>query len=211
MFPKSVLSSQNFRIMNNAVKVERFKFSKEIRQKKRDELDLDNRIIIGQVGAFSYQKNSKFVVDIAEALHRKNSKTMVLMIGTGSDFDEINKMVKERKLENAVRLMGSRKDVNELMQAMDIFILPSRFEGLPIVAIEAQVSGLKVILSDRISRETALSERCKFVSITESADKWAEKILSNIDYDRDTLNLSECEYCFDVIQQNNAIKEIFNF
>lgn len=211
MFPKNVLSSQKFHIMNNAVKVERFKFSEEIRHKKRVELDLENRIIIGQVGAFSYQKNSEFVVDIAEALHRKNPKTMVLMIGTGSDFDEINKRVKERKLENAVRLMGSRKDVNELMQAMDIFILPSRFEGLPIVAIEAQVSGLKVIISDRISKETALSERCKFLSISESADKWAEAILSNIYYDRDSLNLSECKYCFDVVQQNNAIKEIFNF
>ena len=147
MFPKNVLSSQKFHIMNNAVKVERFKFSEEIRHKKRVELDLENRIIIGQVGAFSYQKNSEFVVDKAEALHRKNSKTMVLMIGTGSDFDEINKRVKERKLENAVRLMGSRKDVNELMQAMDIFILPSRFEGLPIVAIEAQVSSLGIALS----------------------------------------------------------------
>ena len=105
--------------------------------------------------------------------------------------------------------MGSRKDVNELMQAMDIFILPSRFEGLPIVAIEAQVSGLKVIISDRISKETALSERCKFLSI--SADKWAEAILSNIYYDRDSLNLSECKYCFDVVQQNNAIKEIYIF
>ena len=185
--------------------------AKKLDKKKRVELDLENRIIIGQVGAFSYQKNSEFVVDIAEALHRKNPKTMVLMIGTGSDFDEINKRVKERKLENAVRLMGSRKDVNELMQAMDIFILPSRFEGLPIVAIEAQVSGLKVIISDRISKETALSERCKFLSISESADKWADAILSNIYYDRDLLNLSECKYCFDVVQQNNAIKEIFNF
>ena len=133
---------------------------------------------------------------------------------TDEEFSKKSLRICNRLLNNSQYLKSKviycYYSVNELMQAMDIFILPSRFEGLPIVAIEAQVSGLKVIISDRISKETALSERCKFLSISESADKWAEAILSNIYYDRDSLNLSECKYCFDVVQQNNAIKEIFN-
>lgn len=209
MFPKKVLSASNFHIMNNAIKVERFTFDDVTRVKKRAELGIDERCVIGQIGAFSYQKNSEFIVDIAEKLHKKNPKALVLMIGTGSDFDAIQDMICERKLEDAVWLMGSRNDVNELLQAMDIFILPSRFEGLPIVAIEAQVSGLKAIISDTISAETALSDRCIFMPITQSADRWADKILANIDYDRNSLDLSECKYCFDIDEQNKMIRDIF--
>lgn len=209
MFPKKVLSSQKFHIMNNAVKIDKFRYDENIRAKKRAELGIEERLVIGQIGAFSYQKNSEFVIDIAEALHKKNTKALVLMVGTGSDFDTIQSMTRERKLEDAVQLLGSRNDVNELVQAMDIFILPSRFEGLPIVAVEAQVSGLKVILSDTISGETALSDRCMFMPITESPDKWADKILENSDYNRKTLDLSNCTYCFDIERQNEKIKEIF--
>lgn len=209
MYPKKVLTSKHFHIMNNAVKVDKFRYDENARAKKRAELGIEDRLVIGQIGAFSYQKNSEFVIDIAEALHKKNTRALVLMIGTGSDFDMIQNLVRQRKLEDAVWLLGSRKDVNELVQAMDIFMLPSRFEGLPIVAVEAQVSGLKAILSDTISGETALSDRCMFMPITESPGKWADKILENIDYDRKTLDLSDCTYCFDIDLQNKKIKEIF--
>ena len=144
-------------------------------------------------------------------LLKKNPDYILLLISDGALMEQIKAQVKSLGISESVIFLGKTPDVCKYMQAMDIFILPSRFEGLPIVAIEAQVSGLKAIISDRISKETALSERCKFLSISESADKWAEAILSNIYYDRDSLNLSECKYCFDVVQQNNAIKEIFNF
>lgn len=209
LFPKKILISKDFHIMNNAVRVEKFEYNEKVRTDKRKELDIENRLVIGQIGAFSYQKNSTFVVDIAEALYKKNPSALVLMIGTGSDFEQVKNLVKERNLDDAVWLLGSRQDVYELVQAMDMFMLPSRFEGLPIVAIEAQVSGLKTILSDTISKETALSERCIFLPITESADKWADTILENIRYDRSLLDLSECTYCFDIDKQNDMIKEIF--
>ncbi len=209
MFPKKVLGSKHFYVMNNAVKVDRFRYDENVRKRKRAELGVEDRLVIGQIGAFSYQKNSEFVVDIAEALHKKDPKSLVLMIGCGSDFEAIQNQVMERKLEDALWMLGSRKDVNELVQAMDIFILPSRFEGLPIVAVEAQVSGLKTILSDTISKETALSDRCTFLPITEGPDKWADKILESTDYDRHRLDLSACTYCFDIDQQNKKIKEIF--
>lgn len=209
LFPKKILKSKKFHIMNNAVKEEKFHFDKSKREMKRKELGVENRIVVGQIGAFSYQKNSLFVVDIAEELYKKNPNVVVMMIGIGNDFEKVKEAVVERKLEKAVWMMGSRQDVYELVQAMDIFILPSRFEGLPIVAIEAQVAGLKVIISDTISKETALSDRCMFFPITKSASDWAEKILENIEYDRDTLDLSNCKYCFDIDKQNTMIKNIF--
>lgn len=209
MFPKKVLQSSKFHIMNNAVKVDKFKFDEDIRRKKRIELEVEDRIVIGQTGSFSYQKNSEYIVDIAEALHKKEPRALTIMIGTGDDFETVQNIVRERQLEDAVWLLGSRKDVGELLQVMDFFILPSRFEGLPIAAVEAQVSGLKTILSDTISRETALTDRCMFLSIKDPAEKWADKILDNINYDRKNMDLSECTYCFDIDQQNLMIKKIF--
>lgn len=209
LFPKKVLESSKFHIMNNAVKVEKFKYNETTRVEKRKELGVEDRIVVGQVGSFSYQKNSAFLVDIAEELYKRNPQVLVLMIGTGGDFEQVKKTVQNRKLEDAVWMIGSRQDVCDLVKAMDLFILPSRFEGLPIVAIEAQVAGLKVIISDTISKETALSDRCMFFPITKSASDWAEKILENIEYDRETLDLSKCKYCFDIDKQNTMIKKIF--
>lgn len=209
LFPKKVIGSSHFHVMNNAIQTERFQYNPEIRIKKRKELGLENRIVIGQIGAFSYQKNSEYVVKIAKELHRKNPDAIVLMIGSGKDYDQIAHNVKEQHLEEAVSLMGIRMDVNELVQAMDLFILPSRFEGLPIVAIEAQISGLKVILSDTISEEAALSDRCMFHSIECPANEWADMILENLQYDRNSLDLSNCGYCFDIQKQNEQIQQIF--
>lgn len=209
MFSAKVLQGKHFHIMNNAVLVDKFAYDPDIREKKREELGLQKRIIVGQIGAFSYQKNSEYVVDIAEALYRKDPKYMVLMIGTGSDFEKIQQLIQNRHLEEAVKLLGTRKDVSELVQAMDAFVLPSRFEGLPIVAIEAQVAGLKTFLSDTISRESALSDRCSFLPIDGSAEKWADVIVKALPYDRTALDLSACTYCFDIEKQNKQIKSIF--
>lgn len=209
MFSAKVLQGKHFHIMNNAVLVDKFAYAPDIREKKREELGLQERIIVGQIGAFSYQKNSEYVVDIAEALYRKDPKYVVLMIGTGSDFEKIQQLIQIRHLEEAVKLLGTRKDVSELVQAMDVFVLPSRFEGLPIVAIEAQVAGLKTFLSDTISRESALSDRCSFLPIDGSAEKWADVIVKALPYDRTALDLSACTYCFDVEKQNKQIKSIF--
>lgn len=209
MFPKRVLLGKHFHIMNNAVDVSKFSFDRKVRERKREELGVMDRVVVGQIGAFSYQKNSEYVVDIAEALHAIDSRFLVLMIGTGNDFETVRRQIHDRGLEDAVWLLGSRKDVHELVQAMDVFILPSRFEGLPIVAIEAQVSGLRTFLSDTISRESALSDRCEFLPINVSAEKWAEKIINSLPYEREGLELSECTYCFDIRKQNDQIRKIF--
>lgn len=209
MFSNKILQGKHFHIMNNAVDVSKFSYNPIVRKKKRKELGIQERIVIGQIGAFSYQKNPEYVIEIAQELYKRNPQNIVLMIGSGRDFDKIQRLIKERHLEKAVQLLGTRKDVNELVQAMDIFVLPSRFEGLPIVAIEAQVAGLKVFLSNTISKESALSERCNFLPVDVSAEKWADAICSALPYDREALDLSNCTYCFDIENQNEQIREIF--
>ena len=187
----------------------KFGFDPEIRKQKRKELGVSDKLVVGQIGFHGYQKNPEFVIEIAEELKKINPDSVVWMIGTGDETEHLHALAKEKNLGENLHFLGVRSDVNELTQAMDLFVLPSRFEGLPIVAIEAQISGLKVILSDTISEEAALSDRCMFHSIECPANEWADMILENLQYDRNSLDLSNCGYCFDIQKQNEQIQQIF--
>ncbi len=209
LFPESVVRGTHFHVINNAVDVDKFGFDPEIREKKRKELGVSDKLVVGQIGFHGYQKNPEFVIAIAEELKKINPNSVVWMIGTGDETDSLHAMAKEKNLGDHLRFLGVRSDVNELTQAMDLFVLPSRFEGLPIVAIEAQMSGLKVLLSDTISGETALSDRCIFLSIQDSAAKWAERIQKESNYDRENWKPTATGYCFDIEEQKKQIAAIF--
>lgn len=211
LFPKSVVCGSNFHVINNAVDVEKFKYNLKIREMKRKEFDVSDKLVVGQIGFHGYQKNSEFVIEIAEKLKKINPKCVVWMIGTGDESEKLRVLAKEKNLGENLRFLGIRSDVNELIQAMDIFLLPSRFEGLPIVAIEAQISGLKVLLSDTISSETALSDRCIFMSIRDSADKWAECIQKESNYERENWKPTVKNYNYDIEKQKKQIAGIFKF
>lgn len=209
LFTEKTIRSDRFHVINNAVDVDKFGFQKELREKKRRELGLEDRFVVGQIGFIGFQKNPEFVVEIAKELKELCPSAVVLMIGDGAEREQIEALVTQYQLQDTLRLLGIRPDVNELLQAMDFFLLPSRFEGLPIVAIEAQISGLKVLISDSISEETALSDRCMFYSLRQTARSWAKKLLEERDYDRESWTLPDCDYCFDIHQQRKQIAAIF--
>ncbi len=207
LFAGRVIKSGRYGIINNAVDVSRFRYDSNIRTAKRKELAINDRLVIGHVGGFNYQKNHEFLIEIMEQLVKLNSNVVLLLAGTGENYSGIQELVHEKGLDAYVRFLGVRSDVNELMQAMDIFVLPSRFEGLPIVAVEAQVSGLKVVLSDSISDETALSDRCIFESLGVSPTDWARLINDNLVYDRENIKLSD-SYCFSIADQTRQILDM---
>lgn len=162
-------------IIPYAIEVESYQFDEEIRDKYRRELGYGEMdYVIGHVGRFAYQKNHNFLIEVFKRVFEQNSNVKLLLIGTGELEDAVRNKVAEDGLGDKVQFTGKRKDVNGLMQAMDIFAFPSRFEGFGIVLIEAQAAGLKCIVSDTIPLIAKITDNIEFMEF--DVDKWVNKI-----------------------------------
>lgn len=167
-------------LLNNAIDLDKFKYSEEIRTEMRKVLRIsDDTIVIGHIGRFVKQKNHEFLIDIFNEVHKKNNNTLLVLAGQGPLVDEIKSKVKELGLENSVKFLGQRRDACKLYQLFDIFLLPSLYEGLPVVGIEAQASGLLCVLSTDMTKETKVLKTTTFISLNESPGKWAKTILNS--------------------------------
>ncbi len=184
LFTKKSRRSNHYQVIHNTVRVDRFLYDESIRKDMRRQLGIENRLVIGHVGRYCYAKNNFFLLDIMKELCKKCPDAVLLAVGTGEDWNAVQEKAARMGLEEHILFLGVRQDVNRLMQAMDFFVLPSRFEGQPIVALEAQMAGLKVILSDRLTRESALGEACLWESIDHGGKRWADQILENWPYER---------------------------
>ncbi len=165
------------KIINNGIDAVNFKYDSTIRSKTRSELGIGaDTLVIGHIGRFSSVKNHKFLIDIFIQLKNLKENAILILVGDGELKQSIQQKVKDLKLDNAVLFLGSRSDTNMIYQAMDIFVMPSLYEGLPIVLVEAQASGLPVICSNRISKMSCMSENFTMLSIDENATVWANHI-----------------------------------
>lgn len=170
---------KNVIIIKNGIDLDRFAFDEEIRRKIRSKLGINEELIIGHVGRFAYQKNHEYIIKILERLVKTNDRVKALFVGDGPLRKEIENKVKQKNLSKNVIFVGMTNNVNEILQAFDIFILPSRFEGLPIVGVEAQASGLKTVLSDKITRETKVLDDVEFLPIEDQfIGDWCKTILN---------------------------------
>ena len=124
------------------------------------------------------QKNQLFLLDIFKCIHEKRSDSVLWIIGDGPDREKIENGIKERNLEDCVKLLGVRSDVRDLYNGMDIFLLPSLFEGLPVVMVEAQSNGLKCYASDGVPQQAKMIETVEYISLKENAETWADIILN---------------------------------
>ncbi|MDO4982683.1 MAG: glycosyltransferase [Eubacteriales bacterium] len=178
IFPK-----KTFTILKNAIDTEKFVFSPEIRFRKRLELNYEEEhFVLGTVGRASFAKNPAGIVDIFHEVYKRNSNARFLWVGDDSGNAKAKEQARQYGILTKIIFTGVRSDVNELLQAMDVYIMPSLFEGLPVAGIEAQAAGLRCFLSDRISTEVNITDRCEFLPI-EKPEVWAEAICS-ADWDR---------------------------
>lgn len=164
-------------IIDNGIDLPLFKYDEEIRQKKRKELGInEDEFLIGHIGRFAYQKNHDYLIDIFNALVALQPKSKLLLIGEGELMNDVKKKVQDLQLSDKVIFYGTSNDINQLIQAMDIFVLPSRFEGLPIVLVETQASGLPIVCSDAISDEAEITDAYVKLPV-ENVDIWVKNIL----------------------------------
>lgn len=180
LFGKKAVKDGKVRVIHNAVEYEKFKFNEEKRMEIRNRLNINDKLVIGNVGRFSEQKNHEFLIEIFSEIHKKNKMSTLMLIGKGEKEVLIRKKVRNLGLENDVIFMGFCNNVNELMWAMDIFLMPSLHEGLPVVGIEAQATGLPCFMSKYvITDEVKITELVKFIDLKQSSKEWAKEILNS--------------------------------
>ena len=165
-------------MIHNALHMEKFRFCEAVREEVRKELELEGKFVVGHVGRFEEQKNHLFLLEIFKEVAKMREEAVLLLIGDGELKNAVQEKAKEYGLEEKVRFLGIRQDVDRLWKAMDVFVLPSLFEGLPIVALEAQASGVYSIMADTITKEVKLTDRVEFLSLEEEKEKWRDAILS---------------------------------
>ena len=162
--------------MNNIVDVNRFRYREQVRQSVRKAIQAEDKLVVGHVGRFCYQKNQKFLIQIFAELYKKEKNICLLLLGEGEDRKEIEAMIETYHLQSAVKLMGIVSNVEDYMQAMDVFLLPSRYEGVPVSVLEAQAAGLPCVISSQVTKELK-TEYTSYISLDQTLEEWSDAVL----------------------------------
>ena len=176
MWGKRCYQKGKVTIMTNAVDTKAYEFAAEIREKKRKELGVGDKLVIGIVGRLSEQKNYPFLFDAYKELLNICNDVVLVIVGRGLEEENIKERARQLKMEEHILFLGVRNDVPELLNAFDMFVLPSHYEGLPVVLIEAQANGLKQLVSNKVTDEMRITDLIEFLSIEGTEKLWAEKM-----------------------------------
>lgn len=167
----------DFTILHNAVEMDKFKYNENYRKQIREKLNIGDSYLIGHIGRFCEQKNQTFIIEILKECKKEKKDIKLLLIGNGSDKEKIKQKVKSLDLEECVIFLENTLDVYQYYSAFDLFIMPSKFEGLVIVGVESQANGLPTLFSDTISKEIKANDNVEFLSICD-VTIWKDRILS---------------------------------
>ena len=166
LFPGSI-PREKIRILPNAVDVKKFRFDKTRRGVVRKKLGIEDRIVIGHIGRYSYTKNQEFLARCFAKAYKRNSKLYLIFMGQGENIAVVRNLVNELGMSGNIQCYGWREDTLDFLQAMDVFCLPSKFEGLPISVIEAQAAGLRCLVSDLVTEEVDITGLLEFLPLKE--------------------------------------------
>ena len=205
LFGSKEYDKGNVYLLNNAIDLDKYRYNEIIRKSKREELGIEkNTFVVGHIGRFVEQKNHRFLIDLFNEIHKDNKNSILLLVGQGPLMQEMMEKVNDLNLNNSVMFLGQRTDVNELYQAFDIFLLPSLYEGLGMVMIEAQCSGLPCIASTEVPKVSKIRENVDFIKLTDSIEKWSSEINQYMITDRDA-NTIEIENAGYNIKKKNLL------
>lgn len=166
---------KEYLVLNNAIDLDLYRVDEKIRKQVRKQLSLQSDIIVlGHIGRFCFEKNHEGLIRIFKKYHDHNNKSVLLCIGDGPTQDQIKELVKRNGLCEFVKFLGIRSDIPQLLQAMDVFLLPSLFEGLPVVGIEAQAAGLPCLFSEAVTEEVCILDSSRRIPLDD--DKWIDEI-----------------------------------
>ena len=173
---ETLFSDRNFEIIPDVIHVEKYRYNEETRQAVRKRENCEDKVVIGTVGRVTDAKNPFFAVDVIERIVKDHPEIEYWWVGSGALDSELKEYVSKKHLVDKVKLFGSRDDVDELYQAMDLFFMPSKFEGFGMACVEAETSGLPCVVSDVLTREVDVTGNALFLDLDDSADIWASTI-----------------------------------
>lgn len=190
LFGSRAIQKSNFKIVQNAIDSERFKFDKSRRTMMRESLDLEGYLVLGHIGRFLEMKNHAFLLEIFREVHRMHQKSKLLLVGDGKLREMIQEKASQLQISEDIVFVGNVNNTEDYYQAMDVFVFPSFWEGLGIVAVEAQASGLPCVVSDAVPTEADIgSDLFWRLSLRKSAKEWATFILSHTNRKREDMHL----------------------
>lgn len=176
MFTKRSVRENKVQVINNGIDLERFAFDPVGREKCRGILGIGNKTLIGHIGRFGVAKNHPFLIDVFDDYHKINPESVLLLIGEGDDEQIIRDKVHALGLDDSVIFYGTTKEIPQMLWAMDVFVLPSLFEGNPVVGIEAQAASVPCIFADTITRMCQLTENVSYLSLEAPYEQWSDEI-----------------------------------
>ncbi len=206
---KYLFGNRKFKVIPNAVEAERFYFNQSIRLAKRKELGYKNELVIGHVGRLSCQKNHKFLVNIFYEILKRDPRAILMLVGVGEKEEQVRKQIQKLGISERVQFLGNRNDVFELYQAMDVFVLPSLFEGIPVVGIEAQFADLPCFFSDKTPKEVKFNDKTQFVSLNCTPSEWAEKILNSRGVRRNSDHVHIIDSLYDIRNAHQILEKLY--
>ena len=204
-------NENRFIMLNNAIDAAAYTYNPAKRAEMRQQLGLaDDELVIGHVGRLNPQKNHPFLLKIFAALLKKEPNAVLLLVGGGNDMPKIQAKAQELGIAERVRFLGVRSDVADLMQAMDVFVFPSLYEGLPVTMVEAQASGLPCLISDKVPSECIITDGLtEVIPLSESPDTWAKKILVKRGTPRTDRRAEIAAHGFDITTEAVKLQEFY--
>lgn len=199
-------------IIPNSVDIDKFKFDESIRNRYRKDLNLEDQKVIISVGRLTYQKNHPLLLDIFEKLSQRRDDVVLLIVGDGPDKELIETLIEEKNLKEKVIMLGRRSDVPNLLQAADLFLMPSHYEGLPVTIVEAQASGLPALLSSVITKQVQITDLVEYLSFDDTTEVWSEKISTMIDNNTNRVDYynTVLKTDFNIENSINKLEHIYN-
>lgn len=209
-FGKKIIDTNNYLVLHNAIEEKDFIYNEQKRNELRKKYNLENKFVIGNVARFMKQKNHTFILDLFKVILTKKDDSVLVLLGDGELLEKMKQKAKELGIDKSVMFLGNVNNVNEMYQAMDVFLLPSLFEGLPVVGIEAQAAGLRCVMSDTITKEVAITDNIKFLNLkNDSLEKWGNEILNNVNYQREDMTKQIIDAGYSIEKEAKKLQEIY--
>jgi len=196
-------------VINNAINTSLFTYNPLITASAKKSLNLEGKKVIGHVGRFNEQKNHFFLIKIFNEIHKLDKEFHLVLIGDGNLMPLIQKETVKLNINNNVHFLGLQENIPFLIQAFDLFLFPSLYEGLPVTLIEAQASGIKVITSSTVTKEVAITNLITFVNLTDSEKEWAKIVLNNFDSNRKNTYQTIVDNNYDIVENAKKLQTFY--
>ncbi len=209
-----LFSGKDYAVLNNAIPIEKFKYDAAIRKKYRENLELTDKFVVGNVGKLYEAKNHSFLIQIFYELQKQKENAHLLLVGGGEMQAELEEQCRNLGISDSVTFLGMREDVSQLLQCMDVFVFPSLYEGLGLALIEAQASGLYCFASDNVPTDACVSSLLQYLNLDDSIERWKDALLGVEVYDREKCSLEACrsigKHGYDISAEALRLQEIYS-